>query len=335
MTLVSFVVINCNRLFYLKSCVESLLRTTADYEKKELVVIDNASVESGTKDYLSELEHRGFRIVARLKRDPANEFASALNLGVAETKGEIVFPIQGDTQFIWSDGWLREYVALFNDLDDSIGCVMLDAQRRSRVLGGRPYGSIMNHSNFFFDSKRNPVNCAGDCAYSRRLLEKVGPWRTENLSHEGGNDSETDMLNRVQQFMKRDESLRWRCVVPRVPPSVGIFTDCRGTMARCRGNKRYGDYWEAKDSSKTLYYELLGSNDRERLSYDKSIPLSIEEVARPIGFLPPIDEKGNWLKNPIRPETALPSDYVVLYDDDERSPAVMTDQALDDWMSST
>ena len=45
---VTFGIVNCNRLFYLKSCLESLIDTTQNYENKELIVIDNASVEPGT-----------------------------------------------------------------------------------------------------------------------------------------------------------------------------------------------------------------------------------------------------------------------------------------------
>ena len=52
---VSFGLVNCNRLFYLKSCLESLIYCTEDYDNKEFLVVDNASVEKGTEEYLEQL----------------------------------------------------------------------------------------------------------------------------------------------------------------------------------------------------------------------------------------------------------------------------------------
>ena len=52
---VSFGLVNCNRLFYLRSCLESLIHCTQDYPNKEIIVVDNASVESGTDEYLKQI----------------------------------------------------------------------------------------------------------------------------------------------------------------------------------------------------------------------------------------------------------------------------------------
>lgn len=331
---VSFIVVNCNRLFYLKSCVESLLLTTADYHNKEIIVIDNASVEKGTESYLDSLELRNHRVIKHQTRNQANEFAHALNVGISLATGDIIIPIQGDTQFVVMN-WLNAYVSLLSsNLIDSIGCVMLDAQRRIRNFASKPFIPIKQHP-FLFDKKRNPINCAADCVYTRDVLNKIGKWRTDNASHEGGNDSETEMLVRVSHLMK-SEGLTWTCVLPLVPPSVGIFTDIRGTMARCRGNKRFGDYWSPRDNTGNFYYEILDHDTIESMIIDSSVPLSLEEIAKPIGFMNPLDQNGNWLKNPIRPETALPSDFIVLYDEEKNDKKVSTvnDDALNDWMSS-
>ncbi len=55
---VSFGFINCNRLHYLRSCLESFLVCTEDYPNKEIIVVDNASTEDGTDEYLEELRER-------------------------------------------------------------------------------------------------------------------------------------------------------------------------------------------------------------------------------------------------------------------------------------
>ena len=76
---VTFGFINCNRLFYLKACIESLLLCTQDYKNKELIIIDNASIEAGTEQYLDDLSARGFTVIRNKVRDPNNEFARGLS----------------------------------------------------------------------------------------------------------------------------------------------------------------------------------------------------------------------------------------------------------------
>ena len=102
--------VNCNRLHYLKSCVESFLESTKDYENKEILIVDNASVEEGTSEYLDDLQSRGFTVFRREKRDPSNEFALALNTIVENATGEYLIALQSDMQFIIKDKWLSEYV---------------------------------------------------------------------------------------------------------------------------------------------------------------------------------------------------------------------------------
>ena len=67
---VSFGFINCNRLHYLKSCLESFLRCTEDYPNKEIIVVDNASTEEGTDEYIEELKEK--KQLSQKKRNKIN-----------------------------------------------------------------------------------------------------------------------------------------------------------------------------------------------------------------------------------------------------------------------
>ena len=87
--LVTVGVVNCNRLHYLRSCLESFLECTQDYENKEIVVVDNASTEEGTEEYLTDLEQRGCRVIRMTARDPSNEFARGLNTKSFNTNSHI------------------------------------------------------------------------------------------------------------------------------------------------------------------------------------------------------------------------------------------------------
>ena len=312
---VTFGIVNCNRLFYLKSCFESLMETTADYENKELIVVDNASVEEGTEEYLKSLELRGVNVIRKTSRDPSNEFAIGLNEIVEKSTGDYLCLLQGDMQFILK-GWLREVVEFYELNYDVVGTFILDGQRRARIsqnqhqiLKFQENRMPKNCKNTFFaDLSREPVSMAADAIYSRKVLKEMGPWHIKNLNHEGGMDSENEMRYKVRKMVAEGTMPRYVVAFTSVPQSIAIYTDPRGTQGRVRGNRRYGKYWEAKDSSKWKYYEYVSL---EEFVTDK--PHSIEDVARPIGFEKAVDKNGNWLKNPVRPETAAPEDWVELY----------------------
>ena len=121
--LVTFGFVNCNRLHYLKSCLESLLETTEDYENKQIIVVDNASVEPGTDEYLDDLRNRGFSVFKQEERDPSNEYAKALNIIAENAEGDYVAPIPADMQFVAKGKWLREYILFFEKYKNNVGCM--------------------------------------------------------------------------------------------------------------------------------------------------------------------------------------------------------------------
>ena len=135
------------------------------------------------------------------------------------------------------------------------------------------------------------------------------PWSESNRNHEGGEDSETKMLRKISNIIQENK-FSLNMLLPVHPVSIQIYTDKRGTNARIRGNKRYGEYWPPKDDFK--YYEIMDYKDTFSKIQNQKMPIGIEHVAKSIGWDPPVDAYGNWKKNPIRPETASRSDYVVL-----------------------
>ena len=330
---VTFGIVNCNRLFYLKSCVESLLYCTSDYENKEVIIVDNASVEDGTEEYLSEKEDQGLTIIRMTDRDPSNEFARGLNTILKKSTGSIIIPLQGDMQFILKGGWLNHYVSLLDRHEGSIGCILLDAQRNirnksatfSQLLGDPEYP-------FIIDVNRFPFSGAADSAYNRKVVDFFGAWNEDNLNHEGGSDSETDMRNRVTSFMEQNKDVKLFAVQPIFSPAAAIFTDSRGTNARVRGNRLYGDYWEAKEDFK--YYKIHEFDDALKMCKDKRIPIGIEDIAHPIGWDAPINELGNWKKQPIDPKRATKSDYIELkYSNLVKDEDIVSDPTyMTDWL---
>jgi|ETNvirnome_2_300_1030623.scaffolds.fasta_scaffold12456_2 glycosyltransferase involved in cell wall biosynthesis len=333
---VTFGIVNCNRLFYLKSCVESLLYCTEDYPNKEIIIVDNASNEEGTEEYLREKGGQGIKVFRQQTRDPSNEFAHALNLIVRESTGDFVCPLQGDMQFVIKGKWLHEYVNFFQENDKNIGCILFDAQRSVRNSADKFSDPMGQQFKFVYSLIRNPINGAADVMYSRKIIEQIYPWNESNMSHEGGEDSETKMVKKVSKIIT-DHDYKLFCTLPILPVSVAINTDPRGTNARVRGNKRYGAYWPAKVDYR--YYEIYEFDKAQVLGQPKHfdpeaepIPIGIEHIANPVGWKKPVDAGGNWLKNPIDPKIANPSDYTILYEDTTVS--VTSEEYLDEWLNS-
>ena len=311
---VTFGIVSCNRLFYLKSCFESLIECTQDYPNKEIIIVDNASVEKGTKEFLSSIKSDNVKIHIEKKRDPLNEYARGLNTIYELSSGDYIILTEEDVQYIVKGGWLKEYVDFFENNKESTASMGLDAQRTAR-LNREKYLFPKNQSKykFIYNLARHPISGAGNAVYSREILSKIYPWVTENLHYEGfggHNDNfETKMLHKIHSILKEKKSPTY-LAMPIFPVSSCIYTDPRGTNARIRGNKRYGEYWAPKDSYK--YYKIWDYKEALELSNERDIPFGIEFAADPIGWKKPLDTQGNWLKNPIRPENCTEKDYEIL-----------------------
>lgn len=305
----SFFIINFNRLHYLRSCVKSLEISTADYSNKEFICIDDNSKEEGTEDYLNTLRDRGWKVInqqeERVKRSQAKlnsersnvmhmyAFSDALQIGLENSSGDIIVPLHGDSQFIRTH-WLQEYRELFEARID-VGSALFDAQRKFRLKNEVPY-LFRETENFFSNSKKHGgIVGSGDCAYRKSVIEELGGF-------EGCSEDEF-----VSKFVNKYGDYHFKCYTPRIPTSVIINTDKRGTNARVRGNKRYGEYWRAQED---LYYKFV-EVDSLNFPFDANRPMSIEEIAIANGdWELPIDNNGNWKKNPIDIENSQEFDII-------------------------
>lgn len=304
---VSIGIINCNRLHYLRSQLSSLIATLGNDVGlvRELIVVDNASVESGTDEYLRNLPSVApgctVHVIRHRERDPNNEFARALNEIVGMADGDVIIPLQGDSQFI-RRGWLRDALTVVDRPD--CGCVILDAQR---LVTHRNARLVRACREAFIDLGRPPIAGAGDVVYRREIIKQVYPWSVNNVAHEVIGDSETKMLQRV---MAHRIARSLSSYVLASPAMLSIATDPRGTNARVRGDRRYGAYWPPHGGD--LYYAIA---DSIPCSMVAKHPMAIEDViklAPTIGWNPPLAEDGTWLKNPIRPDEALPGEWTEL-----------------------
>ena len=335
---ITFGFVNCNRLHYLKSCVESLIDCTSDYDNKEIIIVDNASIEEGTKEYLLEKEKMGYRVFRSEVRDPSNEYAKALNLIARESTGDLVCPVTGDVQFVVRGTWLSQYANFFKSHWDNIGCISLDAQRAVRLVQHEPFRVFSQEEfgkefRFFIDLKRRPVAGNGLAFYRRDLLEKIYPWHESNSSHDGGDDSENKMWKKVERLIESRDLGDIFHIVPQVPVAVSICTDRRGSSAIVRGNSRYGEYWPPKEEFR--YYKIHEYDDIiKRRDENESRPLSIEMITEALGWNLPIDEMGKWKKTALSPEICTGDQVFHLEGGNEDSvqELVTEESHISDWL---
>lgn len=115
--LVSLVIATRDRVDLLERCISSVLGKT-DYESYEIIIVDNASKETITLDYLGNMAASG---AARVIRCPgAFNYSKIANLGVHHANGDVIALLNNDVEVI-SPNWLTEMVGWAVQPD--IGCV--------------------------------------------------------------------------------------------------------------------------------------------------------------------------------------------------------------------
>ena len=115
--LISIIIPTRDRRDLLEQCIKSLYAKT-DYNRFEVIVVDNGSVESDTLEYLSALEYEGRARV--LKADIPFNYSRLNNLAVDVAKGCYVLMLNNDIEFTDPD-WLSEMLSWA--IQPETGCV--------------------------------------------------------------------------------------------------------------------------------------------------------------------------------------------------------------------
>ena len=173
---VSIVVVTIENLPLTRLSLETVLTTTA--EDVELIVVDNASTD-GTTEYLADLAARAGRV--HVIANASNRgFASAVNQGLAVSRGEVLVLLNNDT--VVPPGWLERLEHHLDDLTIGlVGPTTNEAGNEAEVeTAYGTYGELLE-----FSKKRAleadgrlvdlPVATMFCAAFRRDVLEAVGP----------------------------------------------------------------------------------------------------------------------------------------------------------------
>src|SRR5205814_3815899 len=178
---VSIIVPSYNEEFVIEATIRSLLNS--DYDNFEIIVVDD-----GSQDRTSEVvrEQFGNEPLVRLFTEPNAGKAAALNLGLRQSKGEIVVALDADTQFPAST--IRALARRF--VNPKMGAVAGNAKVGNRInivtrWQALEYITSQNMDRRAFAS----LNCitvvpGAVGAWRRELIEKFGGFSTDTLAED-------------------------------------------------------------------------------------------------------------------------------------------------------
>jgi GT2 family glycosyltransferase len=129
---ISILIPTRDRKDLLELCIKGLDEAT-NYRHKEIIIIDNGSVETATKTYLAALSQRpDVRIVDA--PGPFN-YSRLINLGASHARGELLMTLNNDIEAFEPD-WLHEMVSQVSRPGVGlVGCLLLYPDRSVQHAG--------------------------------------------------------------------------------------------------------------------------------------------------------------------------------------------------------
>jgi len=177
---VSVITVTYNSEKFIRDFVDSVLAIDQKGIELDIIVVDNGSTD-GTLSWLRD-NHSDIRLVI----NDENNYARALNVGIAQSQSDFVVICNNDATV--DHGWLQGFLEVFRQ-DEAIGAV----QSKILFAGSDKLNSVgvENIGDFYFadiawqkkpDSRhyakpeqRNYVT-GGSVMFRRACLEDVGDW---------------------------------------------------------------------------------------------------------------------------------------------------------------
>jgi GT2 family glycosyltransferase len=177
--LLSIIIPHYNGAYHLPCCFNALRSQT--YPHLEIILADN-----GSTDESLTLTRRDFPDVKIIELGQNLGFAGAVNRGIEQAKGEIIVPLNNDTEV--APGWAQALVDTLLAYPDAgiIASKMLLFDRRDTLHsagdGFGPDGIPINRGVWQKDQGQFDQDtyifggCGGAVAYRREMLDDIGPF---------------------------------------------------------------------------------------------------------------------------------------------------------------
>lgn len=173
---VSIIVPSYNENGHIRSCIESVLASDYAPERMELLIVDGGS-KDGTPETVGG--YAGKTPAVRLVRNPRRITPVAFNMGIAESKGEVIMILGGHSQ-VAPDYVSRCVDALYRLEADNVGGNMVAVPRADTAMGraivdvlSHPFGVGNAHFRLNITEPREVDTVFGGC-YRRDVFDRIG-----------------------------------------------------------------------------------------------------------------------------------------------------------------
>jgi len=177
--LVSIVIPCRNEFEFIDKCLDSILANDYPHDQWEIVVVDGMSTD-GTRDVVAKYITR-FPFI-RLIDNPKKTIPAALNIGLANSRGEYI--IRMDAHSIYDRSYVSKCIKSMTEYGaDNMGGIWRILPRKNTVMGraiarvlSSPLGAGDAHYKTVRDTVPKEVDTVPFGCYRRTVLEAIGGW---------------------------------------------------------------------------------------------------------------------------------------------------------------
>jgi GT2 family glycosyltransferase len=151
--LVSIIIPTKDKLEFLMRCIDSIKRKT-DYPNYEILIVDNKSIESATKDYLKSIDGKDrCRVISY---NASFNFSAINNYAAKQSGGDFLLFLNNDTEVVSSE-WVNAMLEFAQRKETgAVGAKLIyrnnTIQHAGILLG---VGGIANHAFYQFPSSKD------------------------------------------------------------------------------------------------------------------------------------------------------------------------------------
>lgn len=276
-----FTILTCNRFFYFKNCIESIIKCV-DMDRIDILIMDNNTIEKGFDEYVHSLCLKHDNIMMKKFTDRTRgELYRAMNWAIdyaKENSYEIIDFIQDDIQYLYSlPSHLDDVIDIFNKHKNIVQINCNLAWRRKIDKIGRVENIEVNgHKYGILHDKRG---C--DSGFTRvAIYDQIGEYPVEAISWGMEKNRYVGKVNGEIWFGKRCYKHGYNRALS-YQADNGMIFDC----AYVRGDERYGNYFPPPGE---FYFKMLGKKYIDKISHrSKKNKFSyMEDFCIPDGWKP-------------------------------------------------
>ena len=283
--MITLAITHCNRLKYLRALINSLQEFILDY-KPQLLMVDNGSVEEGTKEYLQSLSLQ-WEMLSRdaAQRNWINDEYIAKNWIIGRATHNVILFLQDDAELVVPGSHLADLVYEFQRLPHL--AMEIEGVRQATV-NRRTGDAIVSRPGVH--EKTDP-HFPTHGLFKTRILRDAGPYRVDwpmERMFWGRSEDEYDVR------LKQHYVHQLLSCIAKVPCFVSIWNDPRGGYAFIRDGRRWGHY---RSPVGNRYYMPL-SDSQVSLLEERASPSTFLDLAQPEEWQISTDWMGEIQKYP-------------------------------------